>query len=408
MKCRSCSASLEQVLIDLGSAPLSNAYLTEGDLLGPEAWFPLRVLVCDTCWLVQAEVFSEAADIFTDEYAYFSSYSETWLQHAREFQRQITNDLDLNSDSFVLEVASNDGYLLQYFVREAIPCLGIEPTSSTAQTARSRGVPILQVFFDSTVARDILDEYGTADLIVCNNVIAHVPDPLDFLRGIALLLDADGIATFEFPHLLNLLTLHQFDTIYHEHFCYFSLTAIKNLLERAGLQLVRVQEIPTHGGSLRIYVSTESRNRSSVESSVQHIISREEQAGLNSENAYTGLQRLADQAKDELVTFLINAKKQGKAVVGYGAAAKGNTLLNYAGIRPDLLPFIVDRNPNKVGKFMPGSRIPILHEELLMRERPDYILILPWNLASEIEEQLAYTRDWSACFVRAIPRISVR
>ena len=408
MRCRSCSASLEQVLIDLGSAPLSNAYLTESDLLGPEVWFPLRVFVCDTCWLVQAEVFSEATDIFTDKYAYFSSYSETWLQHAWEFQRQITKDLDLNSNSFVIEVASNDGYLLQYFAREAIPCLGIEPTSSTAQTARSQGIPTLQVFFDSNVARDVLDKYGTADLIVCNNVIAHVPDPLDFLRGIALLLDVDGIATFEFPHLLNLLALHQFDTIYHEHFCYFSLTAIKGLLERSGLQLIRVQEIPTHGGSLRIYVSTESGDRSSVESSVQHVISREEEAGLNSQNAYKGLQRLADQAKDELVTFLINAKKQGKAVVGYGAAAKGNTLLNYAGIRQDLLPFVVDRNPNKVGKFMPGSRIPILHEELLMRERPDYILILPWNLASEIEEQLAYTRDWSARFVRAIPRIDVR
>ena len=408
VKCCNCSSSLEKVVIDLGSAPLSNAYLTNDRLDSPETWFPLRVLVCEKCWLVQAEAYSQPAEIFSEEYAYFSSFSETWLQHARAFQKEITDDLNLGSGSFVVEIASNDGYLLQNFTQGGIPCLGIEPTASTAGAARAKGIPTLEVFFDSTVAQDIREQYGSANLVVANNVLAHVPDPLDFLRGVAYLLSDDGIASFEFPYILNLLALNQFDTIYHEHFSYLSLTAVHNLLERSGLELLRVQEIPTHGGSLRIHASPVKRNHARAEQSVQDMLDLERRAGLYSISTYMNLQESADRVKDDLLTFLIDAKRQGKTVVGYGAAAKGNTLLNFAGVKADLLPFVVDRNPNKIGKFLPGSRIPIVHEDRLMQERPDFILVLPWNIADEIERQLSYTRDWGTRFVRSIPKLEVR
>ena len=388
MRCRNCSTQLEHVVIDLGSAPLSNAYLTNITLRRPEKWFPLRVLVCEKCWLVQAEAYSRAAEIFNDEYAYFSSFSETWLQHSQAFQKEITKDLGLNSDSFVVEIASNDGYLLQYFLQADIPCLGVEPTASTANAARARGIPTLEVFFSTDIAQSIVDEYGSADLVVGNNVLAHVPDPRDFLDGVALLLGETGLATFEFPHLLNLLTLNQFDTIYHEHFSYFSVTAVKDLLERSGLKLIRIRELETHGGSLRIHAAPVSDERSAADPSVAQVVTRERQAGLDSLEAYTRLQASADRAKDDLLTFLIDAKQQGKSVAGYGAAAKGNTLLNYAGVKPDLLPVVVVRNPHKVGKFLPGSRIPIRPVSQLTSEPLDYVVVLPWNLKDEIAEHL--------------------
>ena len=407
MRCRNCSANLKHVVIDLGSAPLSNAYLTKITLRRPEKWFPLRVLVCETCWLVQAEAYSRAAEIFNDEYAYFSSFSETWLKHSQEFQKDISKDLGLNADSLVVEIASNDGYLLQYFVQDGIPCLGIEPTASTANAARSKGIPTLEVFFNSNVARDILDEYGPANLIVGNNVLAHVPDPRDFLDGVAVLLAEGGVATFEFPHLLNLLKLNQFDTIYHEHFSYFSVTAVQDLLQRSGLALVRIQELETHGGSLRIYTVPISDDRAVTDLSVEHLLAREHKAGLDSLVAYASLQSTADRTKDDLLTFLIDARKCGKKVVGYGAAAKGNTLLNYAGVKPDLLPFVVDRNPSKVGKFLPGSRIPILPVSELASHTPDYVLVLPWNLKHEVAEQLCHVLAKGARLVTAVPKIEL-
>lgn len=403
MKCRNCSAPLDHVVVDLGSAPLSNAYLTNVTLRRPEKWFPLRVLVCETCWLVQAEAYSRAAEIFNDEYAYFSSFSETWLQHSQAFQKEVMRELGLNSDSFVVEIASNDGYLLQYFARDGIPCLGIEPTASTANAARAKGIETLEVFFDSTIAQKVRDDYGPADLIIGNNVLAHVPDPLDFLQGVGLLLSEDGVASFEFPHLLNLLTLNQFDTIYHEHFSYFSVTAVKNLLERAGLSLVRVEEVTTHGGSLRIFAALRSDKGPDGTPALKLLLAREHQAGLDSIEAYTDLQEAANRAKDELLTFLIEAKQKGQIVVGYGAAAKGNTLLNYAGVKPDVLPLVVDRNPNKVGKFLPGSRIPIRPVSDLDSIGIDYILVLPWNLKDEIASQLTKHLNGGAQLVTAVP-----
>lgn len=394
-------------MIDLGSSPLSNAYLTNITLRRPEKWFPLRVLVCEVCWLVQAESYSRAAEIFNDEYAYFSSFSETWLQHSRTFQERVTRELNLDMSSFVVEIASNDGYLLQYFAEAGIPCLGIEPTASTANAARAKGIRTFEVFFDSSVAQVIRDDHGPADLVVGNNVLAHVPDPLDFLQGVALLLSEHGVASFEFPHLRNLLTLNQFDTIYHEHFCYFSVTAVRSLLERSGLRLTRIEEIPTHGGSLRVYASAADSDRHTIEPSVETILSRERQAGMDSIEAYAGLQETADRAKDGLLTFLVNAKRQGKTVAGYGAAAKGNTLLNYAGVKADLLPFVVDRNPNKVGKFLPGSRIPIRAVSHLQSQRIDYVLILPWNLKDEIASQVREHLPEGAKFVTAVPKLEI-
>lgn len=408
MKCRSCSATLTKTVIDLGSAPLSNALLTSTTLRSPESWYPLRVLVCHMCWLVQVEEYSNSAEIFSSEYTYFSSFSESWLRHSREFQEQITSEMALSADSFVVEIASNDGYLLQYFVEADIPCLGIEPTASTAAAAEERGIPTRRLFFDTATAQTIRDEYRAANLIVGNNVLAHVPDPLDFLQGVRLLLDENGIATFEFPHLLSLVQENQFDTIYHEHFSYFSIIALQSLLERSGLTLVRVKELSTHGGSLRLYTMRSSSPSAIVTPSVERIITLERAAGLDSIEAYSRLQKTAEQIKDDLLAFLIEAKRLGKRVLGYGAAAKGNTLLNYAGVKSDLLPLVVDKNPFKIGKYLPGSRIPVLSEAAILRERPDFILVLPWNLLDEVSEQLSFTRRWGAQFVRAIPEVEVR
>lgn len=407
MKCRNCSTLLEHVVIDLGSAPLSNAYLSNITIRRPERWFPLRVLVCQKCWLVQAEAYSRAADIFNDEYAYFSSFSETWLRHSRAFQKKITREIGLDADSFVVEIASNDGYLLQYFLEAGVPCLGVEPTASTANAARAKGITTLEVFFTSSVAEKIRDEHGPANLIVGNNVLAHVPDPRDFLDGVAALLAKGGVATFEFPHLLNLLAFNQFDTIYHEHFSYFSVAAVQDLLERSNLKLVRIEELDTHGGSLRIYATPAPDGRMDPDPSVDEMLARERQAGLDSLRTYASLQAMADRAKDDLVTFLIDAKRHGKSVVGYGAAAKGNTLLNYAGVKSDLLPLVVDRNPNKVGKFLPGSRIPIQPVGDLDSRAPDFILVLPWNLKDEVAEQLSELLARGARIVTAVPTLKV-
>jgi hypothetical protein len=407
MICRNCEAPLDLVLIDLGSAPLSNAYLTEETLHRPEQWFPLRVLVCEQCWLVQAEAHSHPTEIFNEDYAYFSSFSDAWMAHARKYVIDATAEFVLDGGSFVVEVASNDGYLLKNFVDAGVPCLGIEPTASTATAARALGVPTVEGFFSVALSTEIIQSYGRADLIVANNVLAHVPEPHDFLDGIRLMLADSGVVTFEFPHLMNLIQQNQFDTVYHEHFAYFSLTAAVDLLARSGLDVFRVQEIPTHGGSLRVYAQRADQGWRAAETSVAELFVREREAEMLSPDFYRGLQEHANVVKNNFLRFLLDAAASGKTVAGYGAAAKGNTLLNFAGVGPDLIQFVVDRNPAKQGKFLPGSRIPILGEGALLEARPDYIVILPWNLQAEVVNQLSYARSWGAHFVIAVPRLLI-
>lgn len=407
MKCRNCGAPLRLELIDLGSAPLSNAYLTTVSLRRPEKWFPLRVLVCEQCWLVQAEAYSRAAEIFGEDYAYFSSFSSQWVEHAKSYCDIMIPELGLNESSLVVEIASNDGYLLTNFVERGIPCIGIEPTASTAAAARQKGVPTLERFFGDELARELVAAHGHADLVVANNVLAHVPDPHDFVSGIALLLKPEGVVTFEFPHLMNLIELRQFDTIYHEHFAYYSFTAVSDLLWRCGIVIRDVKELPTHGGSLRVIGERSKGNVAPPPASVQMLLDRERNANMLSAAYYQGFRNQAQSIKNAFIRFLLDASAEQKTVVGYGAAAKGNTLLNFAGVRDDLIRFVVDRNPAKQGKYLPGSRIPIVEENCLRRLRPDFIVIFPWNLEDEVREQLSYVREWGAKFVVAIPELRV-
>jgi SAM-dependent methyltransferase len=407
MKCRSCQAQLDFCLIDLGNAPLSNAYLTEITLRRPEKWFPLRVLVCTKCWLVQAEMYSRAAEIFNEEYAYFSSFSEFWLEHSKVFAHEAIEDFNLDENSFVVEIASNDGYLLKNFKESGIPCLGIEPTASTAAVARSKGIETLEVFFSEDKAYEINESYGQADLIVANNVLAHVPDLIDFIKGIYTCLKDSGLASFEVHNLVNLISMKQFDTIYHEHFSYYSFTSAYNLLQNHGLEVTSVRELPSHGGSLRIYVQKSGKGKREVESSVIEQIELEKKLNICDLHYYQDFANTANEIKNTFLNFLIDRKSQNKVVVGYGAAAKGNTLINYAGVKRDLLPFVADRNTWKIGKYLPGSRIPIVNEQELSRIKPDYIIIFPWNLRDEILTQLNYCRDWGAKFVTFVPRMEI-
>lgn len=407
MNCRHCGASLTLPFIDLGSAPPSNCYLTDQSLHQPELWLPLRVLVCDQCWLVQTEDFSRANALFSAEYAYFSSFSSTWLAHARQYMQAMTARFSLGRDSLVVEVAANDGYLLQYFQEAGIPCLGIEPTASTARAAREKGLTIIEEFFGERLAASLVANGHAADLITANNVLAHVPDINDFVRGFATLLKPGGVATFEFPHLLNLVQEVQFDTIYHEHYSYLSLTAVQAIFTANGLQVFDVEQLPTHGGSLRVYAQRTDTGRQAVSSRFNKISAAEQAVGMREASFYQGMQRKAERVKHDLLTFLLEARRDGLSVAGYGAAAKGNTLLNYAGVRSDLLGFVVDRNPAKQGKYLPGSRIPIMAEAHLRAARPDRVLILPWNLTDEVTEQLRYIRDWGGRFVTAVPRLNI-
>jgi len=407
MKCRHCAAALTVTLVDLGSAPPSNAYLIEERLHRPEKWFPLRVLVCERCWLVQTEDFAEREELFDADYAYFSSFSTTWLNHAKGYVAEMTARFGLNSDSHVVEVAANDGYLLQYVHERNIPCLGIEPTAGTAAAARAKGIPVVEDFFGMALARELAAQDKHADLLVANNVLAHVPGLNDFLAGFTLLLKPSGIATFEFPHLLRLIAGNQFDTIYHEHFSYLSLIAINRIFTANGLTVFDVEELPTHGGSLRVFAQRSDTGQVPVSVQVGALLRREAEAGLGSLEYYAEFQAKANQVKDDFLAFLLEAKRQGKKVAAYGAAAKGNTLINYAGIRPDLISFVVDRNPAKQGKYLPGSRIPIVDETRLRTERPDYVVILPWNLRDEVTAQLDYIRKWGGQFVAAVPELSI-
>lgn len=405
MKCRHCGSKLEMTLVDLGSAPPSNAYLTEQTLKAPEKWFPLRVLVCQHCWLVQTEDFAQAQELFDADYAYFSGFSSSWLAHCERYVTDMAARFELDADSHMVEVAANDGYLLQYVQARNIPCTGVEPTASTAAAARAKGIPIVEDFFGVRLARELAAQGKQADLTTANNVLAHVPDINDFVSGFAVLLKPQGVATFEFPHVLKLVAESQFDTIYHEHFSYLSLTAVDRIFAANGLTAFDVEEHPTHGGSLRVFAQRSDTGRHPRGAKVDELLEREAQAGIATAHYYAGFQARTEKVKNDFLTFLLDAKRQGKSVAAYGAAAKGNTLMNYAGIRPDLISFVADRNPAKQGKYMPGSRIPIVDEPRLKNFKPDYVVILPWNLKLEVMQQLEYIKAWGGQFVTAVPHL---
>lgn len=407
MKCRHCASPLDLVFADLGSSPPSNSYLTEAALSAPETWYPLRVLACTNCWLVQTEDFARHDELFSEDYAYFSAFSASWLRHAEAYVEAMAERFALAGSSLVVEVAANDGYLLQYVKARGIPCFGIEPTRSTADAARARGIDIVEDFFGTRLAERLAGEGLCADLSAANNVLAHVPDINDFVRGFALLLKPAGVATFEFPHLLRLVAESQFDTIYHEHFSYLSLTAVRTIFAANGLAVFDVEELPTHGGSLRVFAMRADAAAHPVSERVEALIAQEREAGVTKPDYYRSLQTRAEAIAADFAAFLIAAKKEGRSVAGYGAAAKGNTLLNFAGVRRHLLPWVVDRNPAKQGKYLPGSRIPIVDEARIREERPDYVVILPWNLRGEVMEQLAFIRDWGGKFVTAVPELRV-
>jgi hypothetical protein len=404
MKCRHCSFELTHTFLDLGFAPPSNAYLTKDDLTKPEKYYPLKVMVCDNCWLVQTEDYTQADELFDSEYAYFSSTSTSWLEHARLYAEKMTQELALNENSLVIEVASNDGYLLKNFFKKKIPCLGIEPTASTANAAEALGIRVLQEFFGEKLGKQLAQEGYQADLIAGNNVYAHVPDINDFTLGLKAALKTGGTITLEFPHLMRLIEFNQFDTIYHEHFSYLSLYTVSRIFKAAGLRVWNVEELSTHGGSLRIYGCHEDDDRKTLPT-VELILGEECGRGLQSLSVYESFQAKANVIKNEFLEFLINQKKLGKKVAAYGAAAKGNTLLNYAGVKADLLSFVCDAATAKQNKFMPGSHIPIFNPEALFSEKLDYVVILPWNIAKEVREQNVQLVKSGTQFVTAVPSL---
>ena len=406
MTCRFCGEPLIYEFIDLGCAPPSNAYLSAGDINRPEVYYPLKLKVCSDCWLVQTDDYAVAEELFSPNYAYFSSTSSSWLAHARHYCQLITERLGLNSKSFIVEIACNDGYLLKNFVEAGIPCLGIEPTASTAAVAQDLGIPVLQEFFGQSVGRRLATEGQSADLIIGNNVYAHVPDINDFTIGLKTLLKPGGTITLEFPHLMRLIEHTQFDTIYHEHFSYLSLYTIMHIFRNAGLRVFDVEELTTHGGSLRIYGCHLEDSRPNA-GSITSLLDEESSRGMRNSLFYKSFQVRADNVKNCFLQFLLDQKAAGKTVAAYGAAAKGNTLLNYAGIKPDLLPYVVDSNAAKQGKFLPGSRIPIVTEDRIREKQPDFIVILPWNIKEEVTAQLMYVREWGGQFVTAIPMLEV-
>jgi len=404
MNCRHCHQSLEHVFLDLGFAPPSNAYLSADDLKKPERYYPLKLYVCEHCWLVQTEDYAQADELFSSDYAYFSSVSQTWLDHTAHYARMISRRLSLDENSLVIEAASNDGYLLKNFVEAGIPCLGIEPTASTAAAAEKLDIPVLREFFGAALARRLAAEGKQADLIVGNNVYAHVPDINDFTTGLKVALKPGGTITLEFPHLMRLIEHTQFDTVYHEHFSYLSLYTVDRIFTEAGLRVFDVEELPTHGGSLRIYGCHDDDVRSPT-NAVCILLEEEMRLGICQLKIYCDFQARADKVKNELLLFLIKQKLAGKTVAAYGAAAKGCTLLNYAGIKPDLLPYVCDAAPSKQGKFLPGTHIPIFSPAVLHERRPDMVLILPWNIADEVVDQQSTVREWGGQFAVAVPEL---
>ncbi|WP_340297142.1 MULTISPECIES: class I SAM-dependent methyltransferase [unclassified Roseobacter] len=405
MKCRHCKSPLIHEFIDLGFAPPSNAYLTAADLKKPEQYYPLKVKVCDHCWLVQTEDYAQATELFLADYAYFSSTSDSWVAHAKAYCEKMIRNLRLSRNSFVIEVASNDGYLLKNFLAAGIPALGVEPTASTAEVAEKLGIPVIREFFSAALGQKLAQQGKEADLIVGNNVYAHVPDINDFTNGLKKVLKSNGTITLEFPHLMKLIEHAQFDTIYHEHFSYLSLYTVGHIFSASGLRVWHVETLPTHGGSLRIYGCHAGDARKTTES-VQVVLEKEAELGLQSLSPFVEFQPRADRIKNELLGFLLKQKSSGKTVAAYGAAAKGNTLLNYAGVKSDLLPFVCDAAVSKQGKFMPGSHIPILEPQALIEAQPDYVLILPWNISEEVNSRLAQEMPASQ-FVTVVPELKI-
>lgn len=406
MNCRHCNTGLKYVFLDLGIAPPTNAYLSKEELAQTEKKFPLKLFVCHNCWLVQTEDYSKSDELFTKEYAYFSSVSSSWLEHASRYSKMITDKLKLNTNSFVLEVASNDGYLLRNFVAAEIPCLGIEPTDSTADAAEAIGIPVRREFFGENSARKLEQEGKKADLIIGNNVYAHVPDINDFTKGLKVALKPGGTITLEFPHLLNLIKYKQFDTVYHEHYSYLSLYTVSRIFQQAGLKVYDVEELPTHGGSLRVYGCHEEDIKETT-SAVRELIEEEKEFGMQDLPLYLSFQSEADKITHSLTAFLTEQKQKGKTIGAYGAAAKGNTLLNYGNIKNDLVSFVCDAAPSKQGKYLPGSHIPVLHPSSMTELKPDWVLILPWNLEQEITKQQSQVKEWGGNFVVAVPELKI-
>jgi len=405
-KCRFCGTLLKHTFLDLGTSPLANSYVKAESLGEMEPFFPLYVFVCDQCFLVQLKDCSTPDQIFSD-YAYFSSYSDIWLQHASAYADMILKRTKLDAHSLVIEIASNDGYLLQYFMEKNIPVLGVEPAENVAKVALEKGVPTRVSFFGEQYAQALVREGIQADLLIGNNVLAHVPNLNDFVRGLKVLLAPQGTITIEFPHLMRLMAENQFDTIYHEHFSYFSFLAVEQIFRHHGLILFDVEELPTHGGSLRIYVRHDVDNSRQVESRVKELQQQEEAAGLTCLESYLSFAQTVHRTKRQLLSFLIEAKEQGKTIVGYGAPAKGNTLLNYCGIGPDFLEYTVDRSPHKQGQYLPGTHIPICEPEVISKTKPDFLLILPWNIKDEVMQQMDGIREWGGKFLVPIPQVKV-
>jgi SAM-dependent methyltransferase len=405
MKCRHCNNELRFPFVDLGSAPPSNAYLSGKALHEPEIWYPLRVLVCTECWLVQTEDIALPEEFFDEKYAYFSSYSTTWLAHAENYVKEMALRFKLDSNSHVVEIAANDGYLLQFVKELNIPCTGIEPTAATAKAAMDKGIEIIEDFFSLTLAQRMVADGKQADLVVANNVLAHVPDINDFVAGCSFLLKPKGVATFEFPHLMRLVDHTQFDTIYHEHFSYLSFNTVKRIFKSNGFSVFDVERLETHGGSLRVFAQRADTGQFPVSSEILDLMDFEQKRGVQQVEYYKGFQSQVEKIKDDFLYFLLNTKRKKKSLAAYGAAAKGNTLINFAGVRPDTLPYVVDKNPAKEGKFMPGSHIPIVSESYIIEKKPDFIIIFPWNIKEEIMNQLSYVHEWGGKFITAVPEL---
>ena len=405
MKCRHCGHETFWPFLDLGTAPPSNSYVAREALAKPELWYPLVIRTCASCLLVQTEDFAARETFFSESYAYFSSFSTSWLNHAKAYVETVTERFGLGAQSRVVEIAANDGYLLQYVKAKGIPCLGVEPTTSTAEAARAKGIEITEDFFGTALADQLVAKGWQADLTAANNVLAHVPDINDFVSGFARLLKPEGVATFEFPHLLNMVGENQFDTAYHEHYSYLSLIAVERIFAANGLRVFDVETTPWHGGSLRVFASRADATTRPVQASVDSMRLTEEKAGMRDRAFYEGFQASAERVRNDFVDYLIACRRKGLKVAAYGAAAKGNTLLNYGGVKPDLIAFVVDKNPAKQGQFLPGSRIPVVDEDRLKAEKPDRVVILPWNIETEIRAQLSYITAWGGKFVTAVPSL---
>jgi len=407
MKCRFCKTELTDVFIDLFNSPASNSFLTKEELNEPEIYFPLKVFTCPECFLVQIDEYKKSGDIFSNEYAYFSSYSSSWLAHSKKYTEMMISRFGLSENSQVIEIASNDGYLLQYFKEKNVAVLGVEPTKNTADAAREKGIESINEFFGTSLAKEMLSKDIKADLLIGNNVLAHVPDITDFVAGLKIVLKEDGVITMEFPHLVQMVDNNQFDTIYHEHFSYLSFYTVQKIFNSQRLEIFDVDELPTHGGSIRIYAKHAEDAKKEISKNVALLLEKELKKGINQISYYSHFTEKAVEVKLAFTQFLLEQKKQNRKVAAYGAAAKGNTLFNYCGIKNDLVEYVVDANPHKQNKFLPGSHIPVVNQQFLKIHKPEYVVILPWNLKEEIGDQLSYIRKWDGKFVTAIPTLEI-